>query len=125
MGNRDLITTFLNSIVNNDEDAAKAAFSQYCNDKAKVMGRTEKIMERFDNFKVSLLEYSVDEPIHMEGDKILVNNKLVGHVKVDLSDMDSGIDFVSDDGTFSKEFNTAEDLFSFLAQRYLGETNVK
>lgn len=126
MKNSELIAEFLNKMVSGDAEAAKEAFSLYCNNKAKTIGQGEKIMEKFDQFKNTLLEFGNDDvPLRMEGDKILVNNKIVGLVKVDLNDFESGINFVSEDGTFSKEFDTAEDLFAFLSQRYLGDGNAK
>lgn len=126
MKNSELIAEFINKVVAGDVDGARDAFSTYCNAKAKGEITGTKVMERFEQFKNTLLEYGNEEvPLRMEGDKIFVNNTLVGHVKVDLSNFDSGIDFVSEDGTFSKEFNTAEDLFAYLSQKYLGEKNVK
>lgn len=126
MNSSELIAKFVNNVVANDVEGAKAAFSEFCGAKAKAISAAVKVTENFEKFKTTLLEYGTEEtPLRMEGDKIFVNNKLVGHVKVDMEDFDSGIDFVSDDGSFSKEFHTAEDLFAFLSQKYLGENNVK
>lgn len=125
MKNSELIADFLNKVVSGDSEAAKEAFSLYCNNKAKAIGNSEKIMERVEEFKKTLLEFDNDEtPLRMEGDKILVHNKLVGRIQYDMNDFDGGINFVSDDGTFSKEFHSADELFSYLSKKFLGEENV-
>ena len=126
MNNSELIAEFINSVAKGDSEAARAAFSTYCNNKAKGIASADAKLtehaERFNQFKKTLLEYGNDEtPLRMEGDKIFVNNKLVGRIQTNMDDFDAGIDFVSDDGSFSKEFETAEDLFKFLSQKYLGE----
>jgi hypothetical protein len=126
MKNSELIATFLNNVVSGDAEAAKAAFSAYCNHKAKTIGNSTKIMERVEQFKSTLLEFGNDEvPLRLEGDKVLVNNKPVGRIQYDMDDFDGGINFISDDGKFSKEFHSAEDLFSYLSQQFLGDGNVK
>lgn len=126
---KTVLTDFINKVASNDYDAAKALFADYCNAKAKSIATDKAVMERLENFsgfKRTLREFGNDDaPIRLDGDNILVNNKIVGRVHVDLNDMDGGVNFISDDGTFSKEFNTAEDLFAFLSQRFLGEKNVK
>lgn len=125
MKNSELIADFLNKVVSGDAEAAKAAFSVYCNNKAKAIGNSEKIMEHVEQFKKTLLEFGNDEtPLRMEGDKILVNNKLVGRIQYDMDDWEGGINFVSDDGSFSKEFSSAEELFSYLSKKFLGDSNV-
>lgn len=155
MNNNEMIADFLNHVVAGNADAAKEAFSLYCNNKAKHLGVVEKVMERVEQFKTALLEYGVnynaqsinghggslsggqstptsqprakhkeESPLRMEGDKILVNNKQVGHITYDIEDFEGGINFVSEDGTFSKEFNSAEELFSFLSTKFLGDGNV-
>ena len=50
--------------------------------------------------------------------KVIVDGKQVGLVHTDLTDFDSGINFIEDGGKFSKEFDTVEDLFTFLIQKY-------
>jgi hypothetical protein len=126
MNNSELIADFINSVAKGDSDAARDAFSKYCNNKAKGIasgdGKVLEHIERFNQFKKTLLEYGNDQtPLRMEGDKIFVNNKFVGRIHTDMNDFESGINFISDDGSFSKEFDTAEDLFKFLSQKFLGE----
>jgi hypothetical protein len=134
MNKSELIADFINKIAVGDE-GAKDAFSAYCSAKATAINSEGKILERFEQFKTALLEEignyepnavatsQAEEPLRMEGDKIFINNKLVGRVHVDMDDFDSGIDFISDDGSFSKEFHTAEELFAFISKKYLGESH--
>ena len=153
MNHSEIISTFVTNILTGDSEAARAAFSAYCNDKAKSIGQERKLNERLENLRLALLEYGVNynaqtvsghggrvtsgqptpaatkmtstkaEPdLRMEGDKIIVNGKQVGRIQYDMEDWEGGINFISDDNTFSKEFNTAEELFSFLSKRFLGES---
>ena len=153
MKHSEIISTFVTNVLTGDSEAARAAFSAYCNDKAKSIGQERKLNERLESLKVALLEYGVNynaqtvsghggrvtsgqptpaatkmtstkaEPdLSMEGDKIIVNGKQVGRIQYDMEDWEGGINFISDDNTFSKEFNTAEELFSFLSKRFLGES---
>lgn len=66
----------------------------------------------------SVLEFIGDSKIKLDGDDVMIAGKKVGEIKSDASDMESGISFVSDDGKFSKEFNTINELYSFLSDRY-------
>lgn len=127
MNKSELISEFINKVVSGDKEAARAAFSEYCNAKAKTIaeGDTTKLLEReekFNTFKRQLLEFGGDDaPIQLQGDNVLINGKVVGRIVNDLEDFDAGINFVAADGKFSKEFNTAEDLFKYLSQQFLGE----
>lgn len=153
MKHSEIISTFVTNVLTGDSEAARAAFSAYCNDKAKSIGQERKLNERLESLKVALLEYGVNynaqtvsghggrvtsgqptpaatkttstkaEPdLSMEGDKIIVNGKQVGRIQYDMDDWEGGINFISDDNTFSKEFSSAEELFKFLSQRFLGES---
>lgn len=144
MNKSDLITDFINKIAAGGE-GAKDAFSSYCSMKATAINSEGKILEKFAQFKTALLEEignytqqntnnaqnlsnggnKAEEPLRMEGDKIFINNKVIGRVHVDMDDFDSGIDFVSADGSFSKEFHTAEELFAFISKKFLGEGHVE
>jgi hypothetical protein len=135
MNHSEIISSFVNNVLKGDSDAARAAFSTYCTDKVKSISQERKLNERLESLKAALLEYGYDDmdvsvsgapgndkaPIEMSGDKILVNGKLVGRIVYSMDD-DDGINFVADDKSFSKEFNTAEELFSFLSKRFLGES---
>lgn len=49
---------------------------------------------------------------------IKIGGKVVGKVVTDMSDFNSGINFVSADGRFSKEFDTIEQLNAFLVKSF-------
>lgn len=118
---KELISDFINKVISGD-DSAKSAFSAFCSAKAKYMASGKAKQEMFESFKTELLEYTGDDAsVSMDGDYIVVNGQRVGRVQTDLSDFDSGINFISAEGDFSKEFDTAEDLFKYISQRYLGE----
>ena len=79
-----------------------------------------------ESVKVKMLremfEDDIESPIKILRDSsVVVNGKRVGVVQTDLEDPDSGIDFITDDGKFSKEFIDVDALFKFLRERYLGE----
>lgn len=80
----------------------------------------EKIFSKFITEKMSSIvqEFTEDNPIKLRGDDVYVNNKLVGTVEVDINDMDSGIDFVSVDKKYSKEFDNIEGLYTYLAKMF-------
>lgn len=61
-----------------------------------------------------------EELIDLQGDKILIRGKVVGRTFVDDDDIDGGVNFVSSDGKFSKEFNTVEELFRYVVINFLG-----
>jgi hypothetical protein len=65
-----------------------------------------------------VLEFTGDSQIKLDGDDVMVSGKKVGRVKIDHDDMASGIDFISVDGKFSKEFDDMESLYSFIATRF-------
>jgi hypothetical protein len=125
---KEQLYKFVDAIINDDIEAAKIAFHNFSVEKTKtILGlqqseadepvtESEKI---FEEFKQQLVEFiGNDSPIRLDGDYVLVKGKKVGLIKNDLNDIDSGINFVTLDGSFSKEFNSAEDLYKFLMQRY-------
>jgi len=65
-----------------------------------------------------ILEFIGDSQIKLDGDDVMIGGKKVGSVKIDHDDMESGINFVSDDGKFSKEFDDMESLYSFLSSKF-------
>lgn len=117
---KELIADFINKVVSGDA-GAKEAFSAFCDAKAVQLKESEAKLAKFQTFKQSLLESLGDSPITMEGDYIVVNGKRVGRVQTNMDDFDAGIDFTSIEGDFSKEFETAEELFKFISTKYLGE----
>lgn len=136
MNKSELIAEFINKLVAGETDAAKDAFSQFCTAKYKAISiKATPLVESFDQFKTLLVEFgnAGTAPISMVGNDIHINGKKVGHIvppETNFEDEEAfnkqpGIDFVSVDGTFSKEFNTAKELFAFLSAKYLGEDNVE
>lgn len=115
---KDLVKQYISYVVANEDEKAREVFSAFCSQKARTMIETRN--DRLDECRKYIVENAV-APITMDGDYIVVNGKKVGRVQIDLNNFDSGIDFVANDENFSKEFETAEDLFKFVAQRYLGE----
>lgn len=92
---------FVDAVASGDEEVQRDAMKAYISDKSK-----------------SILEFTGNSDIKLDGDDVLVRGKKVGSVTSDASDMDSGLNFSSDDNKFSKEFNTVEDLYGFIADRY-------
>lgn len=124
MESSKLITDFVNNIASGDLESAKAAFSAYCNAKANNMGKQEKINEGLAFYREQLTERMQNNDFRLEGEKVVINGKVVGRIKIDMNDFESGVDFISADGNFSKSFDTADDLFKFLSQKFLGDSNV-
>lgn len=126
MNKSELIGEFIKNLVDGNTEAARESFTAYCNAKAKSIRENDtKLLERiefFNQFKKTLLEFGTEEdPIRLVGDDVIVNGKKVGHIENDLNDFEAGINFVSDDKSFSKEFHTAEELFQFITDRFLGD----
>ena len=129
MDNKEQLYKFVDAIINDDLEAAKLSFHSFSVDKTKtILGLQQsapieptvsEAEEIFEGFKQKLVEFIGDDsPIRLDGDYVLVKGKKVGMLKNDLNDLDSGINFVTLDGSFSKEFDSAEDLYKFLMQRY-------
>jgi hypothetical protein len=110
MENNDLITEFTDKIISNDE-TSNDSIKQVIVNKTKELVNTWKHQKMFEG----VLD---DGPIKFNGNDVVVNGKVVGELKYDLNDMDGGIDFVTEDKSFSKEFRTMKDLYAFLMQRY-------
>lgn len=117
---------FITAVATGDDATVEEAFHAYSKMKSKDILQSAKsnLLEshkKFAEFKRQLLEYIGDEPIALDGEKVLVNGKIVGRVSVDHEDMESGINFTTMDGQFSKEFDDVEALFQYLHAQYLGE----
>lgn len=137
-----LLSNFITSIVNESSEsveAGEAAMREYIKQKSKfVLNRKNSALVEFaqkaEKFKADLLEYiqqnGGEHPIRLDGEKVLVNGTVVGFIKNDLpntddpdaweAQMNGGMNFISADGKFSKEFNDVADLFKFIATQYLG-----
>lgn len=121
MENRELLDQFVDSIVK-DADSAEAAFKQFITLKASSMVSEIKAKKAFND---KLTEQFGSDAIQFNGNDVLVNNKVVGQVKTDLSETDSAIDFISADGKFSKEFVDIPSLYQYLAKTFgLGENSI-
>ena len=129
MDKKEQLGAVIDAVIKGDTDAAKAAFSQYIQAKTReVLGITpveapmepaaEPVKEGVLVRLQEMVDALVDSPVKLHGDKVIVDGKQVGLVHTDLTDFDSGINFIEDGGKFSKEFDTVEDLFTFLIQKY-------
>lgn len=66
-----------------------------------------------------LKEFMSDEsPIRLKGDDVFVNNKLVGSLKNDLSNADTGIVFQGAGEKGGKDFNNIQELYQFLVKKF-------
>ena len=92
---------FIDAVASGDTEAERAAIKDVITPKSKTV-----------------LEFIGDSAIKLDGDDVLVQGKKVGQVKSDADDVEGGINFVSAEGNFSKEFDSIEDLYKFIAQRY-------
>lgn len=110
MENNDLIKEFTDKIIKNDE-TSNDSIKQVIIDKTKNLVSSWKAQKVFEGvFSGS--------PIELNGDDVLVNKKKVGTLKYDYNDFDGGINFISEDGRFSKEFEKLQDLYAYLMQTY-------
>lgn len=134
MDKNEFLAAFINAVVNEDDEASQAHLREYVKARSRdiLNSKRSRLVESlalFEDFKRRLFEYMEDSPIQHNGDRILVNGQVVGRLApVELNydseeDMarDGGINFISADGKFSKEFISVEDLYKFLAAQYLGE----
>ena len=108
MENRDLIKEFTDKIIKADD-------TSYDNIKQVIINKTKDLVNKW---KSQVNEFIGDGAIKLNGDDVLVNNKVVGHLKYDLNDMNGGINFVSSDNRFSKEFTSMEELYAYVAKTY-------
>ncbi len=129
MDKNEQLNSMLDAFIKGDNDAAKAAFSPYVHAKTReILGYQEPVVPAAPNATEvkegvfvklqEMVDALVDSPIKFQGDNVIVDGKQVGVVTSDPTDFDSGINFIEDGGRFSKEFDTVEDLFKFLIQKY-------
>lgn len=116
----------IDGIIKGDDTAAKDAFAPYVQAKTReILGYNEPITSTKtptnEAFLVKLKEYielQQESPVQFRGDRVIIDGRQVGVIQNDPTDFESGINFIEDGGRFSKEFNTVEDLYDFLIQRY-------
>ncbi|QDJ96462.1 hypothetical protein Xoosp13_276 [Xanthomonas phage Xoo-sp13] len=131
MDKREQLSAVIDGIINDDMEAAKAAFSTYVSAKTQeVLGYNTTVVEPVvepaptpvqESKLVAVSEMfdaQVDSPVRLRGDRVFVEGKQVGVLQSDPVDFDSGINFIEDGGRFSKEFSALEELYSFLISRY-------
>jgi pyruvate kinase len=117
MDKKELLTKFINSVIENDDLSAQEAIKAYSIQKTKsVLSRnTKNISENYKKFLALLKESEYD--VSLNGDNVLVNGKVVGKIINNLDD-DSPIIFTSKDGKTKHQFDTVEQLFQFIEQQF-------
>lgn len=124
MDKKAQLSAMIDGIIKGDPEAAKAAFAPYIQMKTReVLGYTKDNNDSVnENVNIIALREWIDtlddSPVRLQGDRVLVDGKQVGVLQTDPTDFNSGINFIEDGGKFSKEFDTIEDLFNFLIQKY-------
>ena len=128
MDKKEQLNAMIDGIINNDEEAAKAAFSPYIQSKTRdILGYQQPSTEVVDepiqeSAQVialrEMLDAQADFPVRLNGDDVVVDGKVVGAVRTDMTDFDAGIEFIEAGGNFSKEFISVEDLYKFLVDKY-------
>lgn len=110
MKNNELIKEFTDKIINNDETS---------NDSIRqiIINKTKELVNSWK--RKAVFEGVFDTgAIQLNGDDVVINGKVVGHLKYDLNDEEGGLNFVSEDKRFSKEFDSAPELFAYLTRTY-------
>jgi hypothetical protein len=114
MENSSLIKEFTDKIIKNDDTSGDSIRDVIVN-KTKSLVANWKKQAAFDAVCEGVLD---DSPVKFNGNDVLINNKVIGHIKYDLNDEQGGINFISEDGKFSKEFDDVETLFRYLIQKF-------
>lgn len=109
MENNDLIKEFTDKIIKADDTSDLI--------KQIIVNKTKDLIQGWKAQKIVEGVFD-DSAIKLNGDDILINGKLVGHLKYDLNDMNGGVNFVSADGRMSKEFEGLQDLYGYLMQTF-------
>lgn len=128
MDNKEQLKLVIDNVIKGDTEAMKAAFAPYIEAKSReilgygnsepvVPAMTQDVMEGLLSQLKEALEMS-DSEVRLSGDKVVVGGKDVGVIQSDLTDFESGINFIENGGKFSKECVTVEELFKFLIDRY-------
>lgn len=110
MENNDLIKEFTDKIINNDESSSDLI-------KQIIINKTKGLVDAWKRQKVFESVFGTG-PIQLNGDDVVVNGKVIGHLKYDLNDMEGGLNFESADKRFSKEFSSLEEMYSYLTKTY-------
>lgn len=106
----NLIKEFTDKIINND-DTSNDTMRQI------IINKTKELVNSWK--KKAVFEGIFDDgAIKLNGDDVVINGKVVGHLKYDLEDEAGGLNFVSEDKRFSKEFDSLEDFYSYLMKTF-------
>lgn len=137
----------LTAFAKGEDEQSDAAFREYSQTKSHELIHNTELQSKIIKEKavyakigaMLLREFNANDPIQMDGQYVVVNGKRVGTVttntdEVDPNDPDyenkweqsqSGINFTSIDGKFSKEFNDIASLYRFISTQYLGTTQTQ
>lgn len=126
MSSKEHLKAVVDAIIRGDEEGMRTAFAPVVQIKSQeILGYSvpktaeEPIKESL--YQQVLREWSDldnESPIRLQGDRVFVDGKEVGVIQSDVTDFDSGINFIEAGGRFSKEFEEIQSLFDFLIQRY-------
>lgn len=95
------LDAFIDSVAASDDDVEKVSIKEYINTKAKA-----------------ILEFNGDSKIKLDGNRVVIDGHRKGTVQHDPNDMNHGIVFTDNRGNIREEFDTLEELYSFLVQTY-------
>lgn len=105
----EILNKYIDGVINKEDPAVlKELFKEYASLKSKELLYPEPINEFVGN----------DSPVKLKANEVFVNNKKVGALKTDANDMDSGINFTTIDGKYSKEFDSIQHLYRFLIKNF-------
>lgn len=130
MDKKEQLRAVIDSIIKGDDGAAKSAFAPYVQSKTRaVLGYEDnQPVTTNESFTQKLKEFAdliqQGSPVQLRGDRVFVEGREVGVIQNDPTDFDSGINFIESGGGFSKEFDTLEQVYEFLIQRYTKRGNV-
>lgn len=131
MDKKDQLRAVIDSIIKGDDSAAKSAFAPYVQSKTRdILGYEHPPAVTVTNeaFTQKLKEFAdliqQGSPVQFRGDRVFVEGREVGVIQNDPTDFESGINFIESGGNFSKEFDTLEQVYEFLIQRYTKRGNV-
>jgi hypothetical protein len=120
---KDDIRSFIGALVDGDDSLATASLNAAILSAAQTnLGLpTAPPQNVNESMVVKMLQEmfnDTESPIKFKGDKVFVEGKHIGFIRTDYSDTNGGIDFISVDGSESKEFDDVEHLFRFLSERF-------
>ncbi len=131
MNSKAQLISFVDAVISGNEEAERAAFSQYTELKTQeLLGLSkpaEPVLEvKFTAAQKALLETLIDDEINIEGNSVYVKGKKVGDIYYtgeDETGDEAQLMFAPADGTSSKEIdnNDIAELSKYLRRKFLGE----